>query len=123
MSSKCPNCGKTVYFAEKVTALHKDYHKACFKCKGCNKTLEVGKFSDRDDQIYCKSCYGALFTQSGFGHGGSTSSFRGTGGTGKIELSHTSDGAINEKKTLENNTNVTLLIMIYHNKILISTNF
>jgi len=95
--SKCPTCTKTVYFAEKVTALHKDYHKACFKCKACSKTLSTGSFSDRDNEIYCKSCYSALFTQSGFGHGGSTHSFRGTGGTGKVELSETSDEAINNR--------------------------
>jgi len=85
-----------VYFAEKVTALHKDFHKRCFKCKTCSKTLEPGKFSDRNDEVYCKSCYGTLFAASGYGSGGQ--SFRGTGGTGQVELSATSDQAINEKK-------------------------
>ncbi len=30
-----------VYFAERVTALNKDYHKLCFKCKSCNKVTSA----------------------------------------------------------------------------------
>jgi ribosomal protein S27AE len=29
MSSKCPRCGKTVYFAERQTAEGKDWHGIC----------------------------------------------------------------------------------------------
>ncbi|XP_072284985.1 cysteine-rich protein 2-like isoform X3 [Pyxicephalus adspersus] len=42
MASQCPKCDKTVYFAEKVTSLGKDWHKFCLKCEHCNKTLTSG---------------------------------------------------------------------------------
>ncbi|KAG7255795.1 hypothetical protein CRUP_035707 [Coryphaenoides rupestris] len=42
MSSKCPKCEKTVYFAEKVSSLGKDWHKLCLKCDRCNKLLTAG---------------------------------------------------------------------------------
>ena len=28
----CPKCGKTVYFAEEVSAVGKKYHKLCLRC-------------------------------------------------------------------------------------------
>jgi len=68
-TSKCPTCGKTVYFAERVTALNKDFHKACFRCFHCKKSLAPGNVSDRDGNIYCRQCYGSLFTQAGYGFG------------------------------------------------------
>uniref|UniRef100_I3IX68 Cysteine-rich protein 2 n=1 Tax=Oreochromis niloticus TaxID=8128 RepID=I3IX68_ORENI len=42
MASKCPKCEKTVYFAEKVSSLGKDWHKLCLKCDRCNKLLNAG---------------------------------------------------------------------------------
>eukprot|EP01103_Thecamoeba_quadrilineata_P007837 TRINITY_DN17659_c0_g1_i1.p1 TRINITY_DN17659_c0_g1~~TRINITY_DN17659_c0_g1_i1.p1 ORF type:complete len:117 (-),score=11.69 TRINITY_DN17659_c0_g1_i1:116-466(-) len=73
-NQKCPTCGKTVYFAERVVALNKDYHKLCLKCVECNKKLEPGNFSDRDDRLFCKGCYSKT-------KGGATG-FRGAGATG-----------------------------------------
>eukprot|EP01110_Echinostelium_bisporum_P005029 TRINITY_DN22395_c0_g1_i1.p1 TRINITY_DN22395_c0_g1~~TRINITY_DN22395_c0_g1_i1.p1 ORF type:complete len:117 (+),score=46.76 TRINITY_DN22395_c0_g1_i1:53-403(+) len=75
MSQKCPTCTKTVYFAERVQALGKDYHKLCFKCLNCKKLLEVGKFSERDNNLYCKTCYGQLFAPKGYGFGNTVESF------------------------------------------------
>lgn len=66
---KCPRCGKTVYHAEKVTAVGKDWHKSCFTCASCKKTLEIGKVSDREGEIYCKGCYGKHFGPKGVGFG------------------------------------------------------
>lgn len=31
-----------------------DWHKSCFSCASCHKTLEIGKLSDRDGEIYCR---------------------------------------------------------------------
>ncbi|MED6246589.1 Cysteine-rich protein 2 [Ataeniobius toweri] len=42
MASKCPKCDNTVYFAEKVSSLGKDWHKFCLKCERCSKTLNPG---------------------------------------------------------------------------------
>lgn len=67
---KCPNCGKTVYFAEKVRALNADWHKLCFKCKSCNIRLEPGKQTEHDGDPYCKRCYDNKFRHQGYGFGG-----------------------------------------------------
>eukprot|EP01099_Mayorella_cantabrigiensis_P002025 TRINITY_DN1882_c0_g1_i1.p1 TRINITY_DN1882_c0_g1~~TRINITY_DN1882_c0_g1_i1.p1 ORF type:complete len:549 (-),score=84.03 TRINITY_DN1882_c0_g1_i1:111-1757(-) len=73
-SPKCPICNKSVFFNEKITALGKDYHKACFKCTECSKVLRGGEYSERDDNVYCKVCYGKLFSPAGYGFGGAISS-------------------------------------------------
>ncbi|CDQ88100.1 unnamed protein product [Oncorhynchus mykiss] len=49
MASKCPKCDKTVYFAEKVSSLGKDWHKFCLKCGRCNKTLNAGGHAEVSD--------------------------------------------------------------------------
>ncbi|TWW71824.1 Cysteine-rich protein 1 [Takifugu flavidus] len=43
---KCPNCGKEVYFAEKVTSLGKDWHRPCLRCQKCKKTLAAGSHAE-----------------------------------------------------------------------------
>eukprot|EP00049_Salpingoeca_infusionum_P017189 m.352062 g.352062 ORF g.352062 m.352062 type:complete len:95 (+) comp16430_c0_seq1:118-402(+) len=72
--AKCPSCDKAVYFAEKVTALGKDWHKMCLKCQKCGKTLANGSFLEHEGKPYCeKPCYQALFGAGGFGRGGTES--------------------------------------------------
>ncbi|KAL7873330.1 hypothetical protein AOLI_G00124010 [Acnodon oligacanthus] len=74
MASKCPKCEKTVYFAEKVTSLGKDWHKFCLKCERCNKTLTAGGHAEHDGKPYChKPCYAALFGPKGVNIGGAGS--------------------------------------------------
>uniref|UniRef100_UPI00358FCF57 cysteine-rich protein 1-like n=1 Tax=Myxine glutinosa TaxID=7769 RepID=UPI00358FCF57 len=71
MSSQCPGCNKAVYFAEKVTSMGKNWHRACLKCKKCGKILTPGSHSEHDNSPYCtKPCYAALFGPHGFGVGG-----------------------------------------------------
>ncbi|KAG5857918.1 hypothetical protein ANANG_G00024500 [Anguilla anguilla] len=71
MASKCPKCDKTVYFAEKVTSLGKDWHKFCLKCARCNKTLTAGGHAEHDGQPYChKPCYATLYGPKGVNIGG-----------------------------------------------------
>ncbi|RVE57526.1 hypothetical protein OJAV_G00216850 [Oryzias javanicus] len=66
MASKCPKCEKTVYFAEKVSSLGKDWHKLCLKCDRCNKLLNAGGHAEHDGRPYChKPCYAALFGPKG----------------------------------------------------------
>ncbi|VUZ43326.1 unnamed protein product [Hymenolepis diminuta] len=60
--TRCPNCGKEVYFAERVTSLGKDWHRPCLKCAECNKTLSAGQHSEHDGKPYCNvPCYQKLF--------------------------------------------------------------
>ncbi|CAO2583133.1 Cysteine-rich protein 2 [Lemmus lemmus] len=57
MASKCPKCDKTVYFAEKVSSLGKDWHKFSLKCERCNKTLTPGGHAEQDRKPFChKPC-------------------------------------------------------------------
>ncbi|KAM4665048.1 cysteine-rich protein 2 [Discoglossus pictus] len=74
MASKCPKCDKTVYFAEKVTSLGKDWHKFCLKCERCNKTLTPGGHAEHDGKPFChKPCYATLFGPKGVNIGGAGS--------------------------------------------------
>eukprot|EP00123_Amoebidium_parasiticum_P011960 comp21025_c0_seq1/m.28235 comp21025_c0_seq1/g.28235 ORF comp21025_c0_seq1/g.28235 comp21025_c0_seq1/m.28235 type:complete len:207 (-) comp21025_c0_seq1:592-1212(-) len=69
-NSKCQRCAKTVYMAEEVSAVGQKWHKLCFKCASCNKTLDSTTLADKDGEIYCKSCYGRNFGPKGYGFGG-----------------------------------------------------
>uniref|UniRef100_A0A3Q3E632 Cysteine-rich protein 2-like n=1 Tax=Labrus bergylta TaxID=56723 RepID=A0A3Q3E632_9LABR len=58
----CPRCNKTVYFAEKVSSLGKNWHRPCLRCERCSKTLAPGSHAEHDGQPYChKPCYAVLF--------------------------------------------------------------
>eukprot|EP01088_Endostelium_zonatum_P005386 TRINITY_DN169_c2_g1_i1.p1 TRINITY_DN169_c2_g1~~TRINITY_DN169_c2_g1_i1.p1 ORF type:complete len:139 (-),score=37.68 TRINITY_DN169_c2_g1_i1:59-475(-) len=77
--SKCPTCSKTVYHAERVQAAGKDYHKICFKCFQCKKALAPGGFTENNNHLYCKSCYGSVIGLKGYGFGNSIDSHVSTG--------------------------------------------
>lgn len=49
------------------------------KCETCNKKLEPGNFSDRDNKIYCKTCYNQAAGVAGYGYGNSQSSYQSYG--------------------------------------------
>eukprot|EP01116_Phalansterium_solitarium_P011881 TRINITY_DN27721_c0_g1_i1.p3 TRINITY_DN27721_c0_g1~~TRINITY_DN27721_c0_g1_i1.p3 ORF type:complete len:149 (+),score=30.97 TRINITY_DN27721_c0_g1_i1:76-522(+) len=73
---KCAKCGKTVYPVEKVWAIGQNFHKACFKCTGCNATLALGKELAHDGRPYCKQCHQGSFGPAGYGFGGSIDSHK-----------------------------------------------
>lgn len=51
----CPRCGGAVFAAELMLAKGRNWHKACFKCKTCNKSLDSTTHNDGPDRdIYCK---------------------------------------------------------------------
>ena len=63
-NSKCARCGKTVYFAEQVFGAGKKWHKQCFKCVECNKSISSTSLRDKDGkkknilQVHClSSCH------------------------------------------------------------------
>lgn len=70
---QCPRCNKAVYLAEKVIGAGRSYHKACFKCTSCFKGLDSTTLCQRDEDIYCKACYGRLFGPKGYGFAGGAS--------------------------------------------------
>ena len=56
----CATCGKRVYPVELLTFHGKSYHKLCFKCTDCGRSIPQGEQYERDDQPYCKACYARL---------------------------------------------------------------
>ncbi|KXJ27820.1 Cysteine and glycine-rich protein 2 [Exaiptasia diaphana] len=67
--NSCPRCGKVVYMAERCVGAGKQWHKACFTCRVCNKRLDSTTVSDRNGEIYCKTCYSKDFGPKGYGYG------------------------------------------------------
>jgi len=70
---KCPRCGKSVFSAEEVKAVGKRYHEECFKCANCKSQLTPIDVQDRDNEVYCRKCYGTLFGPTGFRGGAAAS--------------------------------------------------
>lgn len=70
MAPKCPKCSKSVYFAEEVKGLGQSWHKPCFVCSGCKKSLTPGKISDNEGHPFCNPCYSKQFGPKGYGYGG-----------------------------------------------------
>ncbi|TNN58958.1 Cysteine and glycine-rich protein 3 [Liparis tanakae] len=68
-SDRCPRCSKAVYAAEKVMAAGKPWHRTCFRCALCGKSLESTTVTDKEGELYCKVCYAKHFGPKGFGLG------------------------------------------------------
>ncbi|KAJ8252082.1 hypothetical protein COCON_G00213940 [Conger conger] len=68
-SDRCPRCSKAVYAAEKVMGAGQPWHKTCFRCAFCGKSLESTTVTDKDGEIYCKACYAKNFGPKGMGRG------------------------------------------------------
>jgi len=69
----CPVCTRTVYKMEETRVDGEYYHKWCFKCKECSKTLSSGGYAKVHGTIYCKPHFSQLFKEKGnydeaFGH-------------------------------------------------------
>ncbi|KAI5739612.1 hypothetical protein M8J77_021410 [Diaphorina citri] len=64
----CPRCGGVVFAAEQVLAKGSEWHRKCFKCRDCNKTLDsINACDGPDKDIYCKTCYGKKWGPHGYG--------------------------------------------------------
>ncbi|XP_065158126.1 muscle LIM protein Mlp84B-like isoform X1 [Atheta coriaria] len=64
----CPRCGGVVFAAEEVLAKGRPWHRKCFKCKDCTKTLDSIIACDGPDKdVYCKTCYGKKWGPHGYG--------------------------------------------------------
>ncbi|CAL8312828.1 unnamed protein product [Merluccius merluccius] len=69
----CSACLKPVYPMEKIVADKHIFHKTCFCCKHCKKTLSVQSYAPLHGGHYCLSHYQQLFRRTGnydegFGH-------------------------------------------------------
>ena len=83
---KCPTCGKTVYFNERLDFAGRTYHKiGCFKCTSCKKTLEISKARESEGIPYCVNCHTQKQGLKGFQPGNVLTSYTGYGG-GKGEV-------------------------------------
>ncbi|MBN3271569.1 CSRP2 protein, partial [Polyodon spathula] len=68
-AEKCHRCGDSVYAAEKIVGAGKPWHKNCFRCAKCGKSLESTTQTEKEGEIYCKACYAKNFGPKGFGYG------------------------------------------------------
>ncbi|KAL1006997.1 hypothetical protein UPYG_G00080400 [Umbra pygmaea] len=68
-SDRCQRCSKAVYAAEKIMGAGKPWHKTCFRCLLCGKSLESTTVTDKDGELYCKVCYAKNFGPKGRGLG------------------------------------------------------
>lgn len=62
---KCPRCGKTVYDAERAIGVATPWHKSCFNCKDCHKTVDSTTMAAEKEEIYCKGCHSKNFGRAG----------------------------------------------------------
>lgn len=66
----CMRCGFAVYEAEKMISKNHVFHKRCFTCRDCHKSLDSTNLCDSpDNEIYCRGCYGRNFGPKGVGFG------------------------------------------------------
>lgn len=66
----CGRCGKTVYAQECAIGAPRKWHKACFRCKVCGKSVDSTTIAVHEEEVYCKNCYGKNFGPKGVGFGG-----------------------------------------------------
>lgn len=64
-TNKCQVCTKTVYPMERIEADSHLYHKFCFKCKTCSRTVSLGNYAALQGEIYCKPHLKQLFKLKG----------------------------------------------------------
>ncbi|KVH93351.1 Zinc finger, LIM-type [Cynara cardunculus var. scolymus] len=64
-NEKCAVCEKTVYLVDRLVADHRTYHKACFRCHHCNRTLKLSNYNSFDGVVYCRPHFDQLFKRTG----------------------------------------------------------
>lgn len=66
---KCVVCAGSVYDMEKLVADDRVFHKTCFKCVHCSKTLTLGNYASINEKTYCKPHFKQLFAEKGGNYG------------------------------------------------------
>lgn len=66
----CLRCGFSVYAAEQMISKNRVWHRRCFSCHDCRKSLDSTNLCDAPNgEIYCRGCYGRNFGPKGVGYG------------------------------------------------------
>jgi len=61
VSSDCKACSKQVFQMEKIVAEKAAWHKNCFRCSECSKTLTLESYQSHEGTLYCKPHFRELF--------------------------------------------------------------
>jgi len=61
-ATKCIKCSKVITQGG-VTYRNDPWHRECFTCTHCTKSLAGQRFTSRDDKPYCAECFGELFSK------------------------------------------------------------
>lgn len=57
-----------MFAAEQMLSKGREWHRKCFKCKDCTKTLDsINSCDGPDKDIYCNTCYGKKWGPHGYG--------------------------------------------------------
>lgn len=64
-ATKCTKC-KKVISAGGVTYKNDPYHRDCFNCSQCKKSLAGERFTSKEEKPYCANCFGDLFAKKCF---------------------------------------------------------
>jgi len=64
-TEKCKICNKTAYEMESCVYDKMTFHKTCFKCLQCKKTLQISSVAMIKGDLYCKNCFVRLFKEKG----------------------------------------------------------
>jgi len=61
-ATKCIKCNKVITQGG-VTYRNDPWHRECFTCTHCTKSLAGQRFTSRDDKPYCAECFGELLSK------------------------------------------------------------
>ena len=57
---RCARCKKQIN-GSYVNALKKAWHRECFRCEGCGRSIQESSFSQKEGKVYHRECYQKLF--------------------------------------------------------------
>nr|XP_023015084.1 paxillin-B isoform X1 [Leptinotarsa decemlineata] len=61
-ATRCIKCNKVITSGG-VTYKNEPWHRECFTCTHCTKSLAGERFTSRDEKAYCAECFGELFAK------------------------------------------------------------
>jgi len=65
----CARCEGPVFMAELIRAENQAWHKCCFTCLECGKSLNPGSCCPREGEVHCQPCYQKNYGPHGVGFG------------------------------------------------------